>query len=658
MRRRFLVSSSAQSYPNAPLPNQVGARATFLPFTDAGNDWQGRPVPMKMNDGNWMVVWKEGADHSDYAGAAAHYNIAFSNDEGATWTDNNEYFGGGAVTGFPLVPPTGSTGFVDSNLIKCPNGDLVIIAQNRGSNPGVWNNVNFSQHQYRSTDNGQTWTYEFDFCEEIGFTTTADKAKIQGNYENMVVGSTVYIILCQIRTNLDDTRISLYKSTDNCATYSLVSHPVEYDEASPDCTESSIADLGNGIFFCVFRTQNLAQAVWKRSEDFGLTWGALTEFSEILGNVGVHQPRVVRFANFFLLCGRETKPNLADPTVIYHLRSTFWTTTDLFVSSRKQYLDPYYAGNGTGSNASFPDAPDGGYAKFLVKNNGTFVFFGYWGENDNSFIYKYEASNTGSPSQEDTSNLAFDPTTITTSGFRLQFNRDNLFAITPAVSGGLVIIGRAHNTLISGTGSGYWLGEGTRGEFFVINNKGWCQFGGSSRYRSVTAIANTIFNASFSIGFWTLPDDGQPAATQMIIQDVSVAPSDATLDRVQVFLTTDGRIRATYMINNVGVVAETANVIFANGAASTPVHVAATWTSGGLIRIYIDGVLQGYNGANTGDISGLTMASYNNASLQTTIGMRQTGASSYDLGYVGKLREFICQPVVWSAGDITNIMLN
>jgi hypothetical protein len=448
----------------------------------------------------------------------------------------------------------------------------------------------------------------------------------------------------------------LYKSTDNCATYSLVSHPVEYDEATPDCTESSIADLGSGVFFCVFRTQNLAQALWKRSEDYGLTWGALTEFSEILGEVGIHQPRVVRFANFFLLCGRETKPNLADPTVIYYLRSTFWTTTDLFVSSRKQYLDPYYAGNGSGSNATFPDAPDGGYAKFLLKNDGTFMFFGYWGENDNAFIYKYIASNTGSPSQEDTSNLAFDPTTIDTNGFRLQFNRDNLFAVTPAVNGGIVITARAHNTLA--TGSVYWLGEGTRGEFFVVNNKGWCDFNGSSRYRSVTVIANTLFKASFSIGFWIMPADGNPAATQMIFQDISIAPSDATLDRVQIFLVTDGRIRATYMINNVGVVAETANAIFANGAITTPVHIAATWTSGGLIRIYKDGVLQGYNGANTGDISALTMASYNNTTLQTTIGMRQTGASSYDLGFVGKLREFICQPVVWSAGDIANLMLN
>lgn len=299
MRRRFLVSSSAQSYPNAPLPNQVTSRATFLPFTVGGNDWQGRPTPMKMNDGNWMVVWKEGADHSDLS-SNSRFNIAFSNDEGATWTANNEYFGAVAVTGFPLTPPTGSTAFVDCNLIKCPNGDLVIIAQNRGTNPSAWNGVNFSQHQYRSTDNGATWTYEFDFCEELGFVTVGDKAKIQGNYENMVLGSTIYIILCQIRTDLDDTRISLYKSTDNCATYTLVSHPVEYDEADPDCTESSIADLGNGIFFCVFRTQQLGQAVWKRSEDHGLTWGALTEFSTIIGKVGVNQPRVIRFANFFL----------------------------------------------------------------------------------------------------------------------------------------------------------------------------------------------------------------------------------------------------------------------------------------------------------------------------------------------------------------------
>lgn len=651
MRRRFLVSSGAQTYPNAPLPNQVGTRASFLSYTRVGNDWQGRPTPFKTANGLWGLVWVEGTQHSGGTASDWRCNITFSNDEGTTWTANNTYIGGGAIAAFPLAAQASGAAVVnEAQVILCQNGDLVLLAFDRSAS---WTNVSWSQ--WRSTDHGATWTFEQDFCTAIG---VADATKIQGAYEHMVVNGIVYIILMEIRASLNDTRIRLYRSTDHCATYSFVSNPVEYDEASPACTESSIADLGNGIFFCIFRTQNLGQAVWKRSEDNGVTWGPLTEFSAVLGNVGIHQPRVARFANFFLLCGRETKPNPADTTVVFYLRSTFWTTTDLFVTSRKQYLDPYYAGLGSGSTSSFPDAPDGGYARFILKTDGTFMFFGYWGENDGATIYKYVASHTGSPSGEDDANLAFNPGTITTSGFRLQMNRDNLYPITPAVNGGLVIMGRAHNTLL--TGLVYWLGEGTnRGEFFVINDKGWCHFDGSSRYRSVNAIANSLFNASFSIGFWMLPSDGQPAATQMIIQDVSNAPTDATTDRVQMFLFTDGRIRATYMINNVGVIAETANVIFANGAASTPVHVAATYTSGGLIRIYINGVLQGYNGANTGDISGLTMASYNNASLQTTIGMRQTGASTYDLGYVGKLREVICQPVVWSASDILNgIMLN
>lgn len=654
MRRKFVFASGLQTYPNVPLPNQVTSRTTFLPFTRMGNDWQGRPYLFKTANGLWGIMWVEGTQHSADDPSNWRCNIAFSNDEGATWSDNNEYIDGSPVSGFPLSPGAAGADIVNEvQVILCPNGDLVLITFDR-EDVGVWQNVSWSQ--FRSIDNGASWTYEQDFCDAIGAT---DRTKIMGAYEHMVVGNIVYLILMEYRAHLYDSRIRLFRSTDNCATYDFVSNPVEYDEADPACTESSIADLGNGIFFCIFRTQNLGQSVWKRSEDYGNTWGPLTEFSSVLGGVGVNEPRVARFANFFLLVGREVKQNLQDPTKMYHLRCSFWTTTDLFVTARKQYLDPYYTGTGNTTNEGFPDAPDGGYTKFMVKQDGTFVFFGYYGENDGAMIYKYEASNTGTPSQEQTSNLAFNPTTITTSGVRLQLNRDNINITGPTVHGGIQIISRAHNTLLSGTNSGYWLGEGTnRGEFFVINNKGWCYFDGSSRYRSVSVIANSFFKDSFSMGVWLMPNDGQPSTTQMIFFDASVVPSDATMDRVQLFIFTDGRVRATYTINNTTVQAETANVIFTDGAVTTPTHVAATFTSGGLIRIYINGVIQGYNGSNNGDISGLTMSSYNNTSLQSVLGMRQSNVATYDLGYTGYMREFILQPVVWDADDIADIMLN
>jgi hypothetical protein len=633
-----------------PVPNQVTSKTAFVPFTDAGNDWQGRYYPIKMADGNWVAVWLEGTFHSDYNSATHTVNIHFSNDEGVTWTDNNEYFGSVPVTGFPLIPPGGTaTGFVDFCLTLCPNGDIILIAQNRGSNPTVWNAVNFSQHQYRSTDNGATWAYEFDFCDAIGENTVALRAKIQGLFETMIIGDDLYVILCQIRTDLDDTRIQIYKTSDNGATWSFLSNPIEYDEVDPDCTESALAHLGNGRIICVFRTQDLGQALWKTSNDYGATWGSVTEFSEQLGYVGLHQPRIKAYSNFFLCMGRDNKKIVNNPDAAFYQRNSWWTTTDLFASPcPRYYLDPYYTGDGTASNG------DAGYTRAVQKNDGSFMFFGYYGLNSASLIYKYDVSHTNSPSTEHYSNTNFFPDTLSTSGFRFQGNRDNIFASPSSpVLGGLAIATRHHNTLL--TGDVQWIGSGNTNatEFVVVNDKGWIIFN-ASRIIPTTSIGNTLFRNSFSIGMWLMPDDGQPAATQIIFSDRSIASAttDATTDRVQISLGSTGIIAAGYMINNTAVTATTAAAVFANGAITTPVHLAVTFTSGGLIRLYINGVE-----TITADMSALTMASYTTTRL-STFGQRENGAGTYDLSYLGKMREIMCQPVVWSAGDIANIMLN
>lgn len=635
-----------------PVPNQVTSKTAFVPFTDAvNNDWQGRYFPVKMADGNWMAVWVEGTFHSDYNSASHVVNIHFSNDEGATWTDNNEYFGSVAVTGFPLVPPGGSsTGFVDFAVFVCPNDDVIIIAQDRGSNPGVWNNVNFSQHMYRSTDHGATWTYEDDFCELIGETTTDAKSKIQGLFESMIIGTDIYVILCQIRTDLNDTRIRIYKSTDNAATWSFVSNPIEYDEVTPDCTESALAHLGNGRIICVFRTEDLGQALWKTSEDYGLTWGVVTEFSEQLGYVGLHQPRIKAYSNFFLAMGRDNKKILNTPAAAYFQRNSWWTTDDLFATPcDRYYLDPYYTGDGTVSNG------DAGYTRAVQKNDGSFMFFGYYGINTASLIYKFDVSHTNSPSTEQYSNTEFFPETITDDGIRLQMNRDNsrVNTVAPAL-GGLAQIIHAHNTLA--TDAKIFASGGTLPEHVVINDKGWYIFNGG-RIQLTNSLGNSLFRTSFSIGLWLWPDDGQPAATNMIFSDRSTTATTpvSTTDRVQVTLDSTGTITASYMINNTIGTARTASAVFADGAVAAK-HIAITFTSGDFIRIYADGVLQSLDASFTGDISALTMSSYT-TTVFGTIAQRVNGAG-FDLPFLGKIREFMIQPVAWTAGNIADIMLN
>lgn len=629
------------------VPNQVTSRATFLPFVNGANDWQGRPIPIRLPSGVSFITWMEGTNHSDYNSASHSYNIVFSNDDWATQGDPNEDLAGNPITGFPLTPPTGSTGYVDANLVECANGDLLLLAQNRGVNASAWNGVNFSIDQWRSTDGGLSWTFEFDWVNAVfGYSSAADKARVQGCYEFMLVGSTIYIICCEIITDLDNTRIVLVKSTDNGATYTIQGYPVETGEAVNACTESSLAHLGGGVFFFVFRTQDLGNAVSKFSFDSGLTYTSLVDFADNIGHVGVHQPRVKQYSNFFLLMGRDNK---RVPTGLYtHSRAAYWTTTNLFSTPAiRRYLDPFYSGIGTTDITG----GDAGYAKAIQKSDGSFLFFGYFGTNAAASIYKYDVSHTNTPSNEHYNNTEF-VIDEADAGVRLQLNRDNITASASAPSVGIAIISRAHNTLA--TGDNTWITGGTVvPELLIQNNRGAAYFS-NGRIQSNTNIPNLFFDVSFSVCFKIKPDDGNPAATQMILWNNSTT-STALTDGFQIQLTTDGKIFARYGEAGTIRTAITNTAIFANGA-TTETHIAVTLTDGDLIRIYVNGVLQTLDAVNNGSLSGITMASFSSAN-PVYLGQRNN-LGTFDLSYTGTLREFILQTGVWDATAIANRALN
>jgi len=70
-------------------------------WTGTGStDWLGRPV--LLDDGSkWIVIYRQGAQHA--YDAASVFHIRFSTDQGATWTAEDTYIGGGAVAGAPAA---------------------------------------------------------------------------------------------------------------------------------------------------------------------------------------------------------------------------------------------------------------------------------------------------------------------------------------------------------------------------------------------------------------------------------------------------------------------------------------------------------------------------------------------------------------------------
>src|SRR5690606_17468555 len=99
---------------------------------------------------------------------------------------------------------------------------------------------------------------------------------------------------------------------------------------------------------------------------------------------------------------------------------------------RRRYLDPFYAGIG----AINLTAGDSGYVTWFLRDDNTFLFFGYYGSYGSANIFKYEVDNNPTPSNEEYANYNFDPRTISNNGIRLQMNRD---FVTQAVSGSPVV---------------------------------------------------------------------------------------------------------------------------------------------------------------------------------------------------------------------------
>src|SRR5690606_5670647 len=109
-------------------------------------------------------------------------------------------------------------------------------------------------------------------------------------------------------------------------------------------------------------------------------------------------------------------------------------------------------------------------------------------------------------------------------------------------------------------------------------------------------------------------------------------------------------------IGGTTITAFTQAAIFPDGETDW-LHIAFTFTSGELIRIYVNGEIQTLAVGTDGDISGINLSDYNNAANALVIGQRRL-AETFDLGYVGLMRELVVQPGVWDADDIANLMLN
>lgn len=255
---------------------------------------------------------------------------------------------------------------------------------------------------------------------------------------------------------------------------------------------------------------------------------------------------------------------------------------------------------------------------------------------------------------EITTYTTFDPTTIGTSGIRLQLSRDKLTIGTNSS------VSAAANDFNIGTFNS--VSGSPAIKFKVDQRKGWISFlaASSARLNASAPIGTSLFADETGVSYatWVKPRDGQPGSTFTLINDIQNVNS-ANNSRLSVLITTAGKINAFVAVSGSIGQALTQNAIFTNGQQLEPKHIAVVFDNvAHLISIYVDGVLQTLDAVLNGDITAVNMANYVNASTALTIGATRS-TLPFGSYFNGLMREtYVFKGVLLSQSQIENLMLN
>lgn len=245
-------------------------------IASAAGQWFGRAA-VKVLDGVVVLAYYEATHHAANDG---ELHIRFSDDYGATWSDEDEYLDGSAVTGFPMNPPDADAGEDAGEpwLMIAPNGDLLLHMWR--VDYGVTAN---GSYQSRSTDGGRTWSTPA----AIAFEGTTADLLIFSTDDDFIYNGVLY---AGAREYDDATPTNckniLIKTEDNGTTWTKVS---DISNFTTDTIEVGLEYLGNSTIIAVLRDLNNTYTYKTTSADMGATWAALTDVTATLEASGRHR---------------------------------------------------------------------------------------------------------------------------------------------------------------------------------------------------------------------------------------------------------------------------------------------------------------------------------------------------------------------------------
>lgn len=329
---------------------------TTLWSTNAGgtHDWVGRAYMVALSDGIWLAFYRTGTAHGSSDG---RLHVRFSSDEGVSWSAEDTTLAAVAVTGFPIGIHGAALDAGEPTAGIAPNGDLILQTMEFGTA-----GVRLGTYQYRSTNDGLTWS---------------DEGKINGENklcqggQILTVGTTMYMVpwYDEAGDSTGPYSARLYVSTNNATTWTYRS-----DMADPTTggNESAIIDIGATGLLGFSREHQETKTWMSISDDLGVTWTV----TNVTGRFGVLQrPKLRRFPNGahpdrIYLVGRDRIGETTQYTVIYF-------SDDDGVS----WEGPYYW-----DTTQFVDC---GYCDILERASGKLYGLNYTGTDNTASMAEY-----------------------------------------------------------------------------------------------------------------------------------------------------------------------------------------------------------------------------------------------------------------------------
>jgi len=274
----FLFSDSNKADTSVPAgtPSISGlVKKTVVAHNPVPSDggWYGRAYTV-VKDGIVILTYNEGYTHPDPTYEQHH--IRFSDDYGATWSDEDKYLDGSSIAGFPMYPtgsgPGDARGTSEIYPVLCPNGD--ILAHMWASN---YQTNNDGSHFTRSTDGGRTWSAPVKLTSVSGYDGPSIDTLLGGE-QVLTVGNDIYLAMRDYRNSYGTFQNNLIlKSSDNGVTWSQQGRVTNTSSANEGGKEMSLAYIGGSNMIGLIRWYPNDAGHRATSSDMGATWATVQD---------------------------------------------------------------------------------------------------------------------------------------------------------------------------------------------------------------------------------------------------------------------------------------------------------------------------------------------------------------------------------------------